>query len=218
MAALQLVPRISLNKILFTTDFSDYAERALPYAVGLARHYGGTVFVAHAIPPEPRRPLPLEPVPPELDELRYEARHAMDTFVRSAPLAGVRYEVVLEKGEIEPVFQDMIKNHAIDLVVIATHGRGGLKKLLLGSVAEEIFRTVDNGTDDLMNLAILGSGGRGPSLRKGLCERGSSLCPQGSEGRSDEGRSSRLAQGTGDAAVELSVRGSFARLNSAMYC
>ena len=142
MAALQLVPRVSLNKILFTTDFSDYAERALPYAVGLARHYGGTVFVAHAIPPEPRRPLPLEPVPPELDELRYEARHAMDTFVRSAPLAGVRYEVVLQKGEIEPVFQDMVKNHAIDLVVIATHGRGGLKKMLLGSVAEEIFRTV----------------------------------------------------------------------------
>jgi nucleotide-binding universal stress UspA family protein len=142
MAALQLVPRVSLSKILFTTDFSDYAERALPYAVGLARHYGGTVFVAHAIPPEPRRPLPLEPMPPELDELRYEAKHAMDTFVRSAPLAGVRYEVVLEKGETEPVFQDMVKNHAINLVVIATHGRGGLKKLLLGSVAEEIFRSV----------------------------------------------------------------------------
>jgi nucleotide-binding universal stress UspA family protein len=85
MAALQLVPRVSLNKILFTTDFSDYAERALPYAVGLARHYGGTVFVAHAIPPEPRRPLPLEPMPPELDELRYKAKRALDTFVRSAP-------------------------------------------------------------------------------------------------------------------------------------
>jgi nucleotide-binding universal stress UspA family protein len=81
-------------------------------------------------------------MPAELDELRYEAKHAMDTFVRSAPLAGVRYEVVLEKGETEPVFQDMVKNHAIDLVVIATHGRGGLKKLLLGSVAEEIFRSV----------------------------------------------------------------------------
>src|SRR5579864_4044706 len=142
MAALQLVPRISLNRILFTTDFSDYAERALPYAVGLARHYGGTVFVAHAIPPEPRQPIPLEPMPRELDELRYQAEHAMDTFVRSAPLASVRYEVVLEKGETELVFQEMVKKHGIDLVVIATHGRAGLKKLLLGSVAEEIFRSV----------------------------------------------------------------------------
>lgn len=142
MAALQLVPRISLNRILFTTDFSDYAERALPYAVGLARHYGGTVFLAHAIPPEPRRPMPLEPMPPELDELRYQAEHAMDTFVRSAPLASVRYDVVLEKGETELVFQEMVKKHGIDLVVIATHGRAGLKKLLLGSVAEEIFRSV----------------------------------------------------------------------------
>jgi len=142
MAALQLVPRISLNRILFTTDFSDYAERALPYAVGLARHYGSTVFVAHAIPPEPRQPIPLEPVPPELDELRYQAEHAMDRFVRSAPLASVRYDVVLEKGETELVFQEMVKKHGIDLVVIATHGRAGLKKLLLGSVAEEIFRSV----------------------------------------------------------------------------
>jgi hypothetical protein len=38
MAALQLVPRVSLSKILFTTDFSVHADRALPYAVGLERH------------------------------------------------------------------------------------------------------------------------------------------------------------------------------------
>lgn len=142
MAALQLVPQISLKNILFTTDFSDYAERALPYAVGLARHYGAAVYVAHAIPPEPRRPLPLEPLPPELDELRFHAAHAMDAFVRSAPLAGIRYEVVLARGETETVFEEMVKKHEIDLVVIATHGRAGLKKLLLGSVAEEIFRSV----------------------------------------------------------------------------
>lgn len=142
MAALQLVPQISLRNILFTTDFSDYAERALPYAVGLARHYGATVFMAHAIPPEPRRPLPLEPMPAELDELRFQAQHAMDTFVRSAPLAGVHYELVLERGDTESVFEDMVQKHHVDVVVIATHGRAGLKKLLLGSVAEEIFRSV----------------------------------------------------------------------------
>ncbi len=142
MAALQLVPQISLRNILFTTDFSGYAERALPYAVGLARHYGATVFVAHAIPPEPRHAIPLEPMPSELDELRFCAQRTMDTFVRSAPLAGVRYEVVLQKGATEIVFQEMVKKHGIDLVVIATHGRAGLKKLLLGSVAEEIFRSV----------------------------------------------------------------------------
>ena len=142
MAALQLVPRVSFSKVLFTTDFSDYAERALPFAVGLARHYGGAVFLAHAIPPEPWRPLPLEPVPSELDELRYQAEHAMDAFVRSAPLASVRYEVMLARGPIDLVFEDLVTKHSLDLVVIATHGRAGLKKLLLGSVAEEIFRSV----------------------------------------------------------------------------
>jgi nucleotide-binding universal stress UspA family protein len=142
MATLQLVPQVSLKNILFTTDFSDYADRALPYAVAMARRYGGTVFVAHALPAEPRSPLPLEPIPPELDDLRRHAEHAMDTFVRSAPLAGVQHEAVLERGEPEVVFPDMVETHHIDLVVIATHGRAGLKKLLLGSVAEEIFRSV----------------------------------------------------------------------------
>jgi hypothetical protein len=56
MAALQLVRRVSLSKILLTTDFSEYAERALPYTVGLARHCVGTIFVALAI--LPGRPLP----------------------------------------------------------------------------------------------------------------------------------------------------------------
>jgi nucleotide-binding universal stress UspA family protein len=142
MAALQLVPQITFKNILFTTDFSDYAERALPYAVGLARRYGATIYVAHAIRPEPRRPLPLEPLPRELDELRFQAAHAMHSFVNAAPLAGLHYEVVLARGETETVFQEMAIRHDIDLVVIATHGRAGVKKLLLGSVAEEIFRNV----------------------------------------------------------------------------
>ncbi|HLK33055.1 MAG TPA: universal stress protein, partial [Terriglobales bacterium] len=133
---------LSLKNILFTTDFSNYADRALPFAVGLARRYGATVVVAHVIPREPRHPIPLEPAPPELDELRFHAEHAMNTFVRFAPLSAVRYETVLARGDPELVFEDMVKKHQIDLVVIATHGRGGLKKLLLGSVAEEIFRTV----------------------------------------------------------------------------
>jgi hypothetical protein len=73
---------------------------------------------------------------------------------------------------------------------------------------KEIFPTVDNGTDDLMNLPISG-GGRGPSLRNRLRESRSSLFPQRGEGRSGECRSSRLAQGTGDAAGEMSVGCSF---------
>lgn len=72
-----------------------------------------------------------------------------------------------------------------------------------------IFRTVDNGTDDLMDLAIRG-GGRGPSLLERLCESWRSLFPQRRERGSGDGRSGRLAQGTGDAAARLSVRASLA--------
>ena len=65
----------------------------------------------------------------------------MEKFLRTAPL-DVRAEPFLRKGPHASVFADMVRTLNIDMVVTATHGRGGLKKLLLGSVAEEIFRSV----------------------------------------------------------------------------
>src|SRR5690242_14037744 len=66
----------------------------------------------------------------------------MEKFFKTAPLKNVRVESILRKGPHTSVFADMVRSLNIDMVVTATHGRGGLKKLLLGSVAEEIFRSV----------------------------------------------------------------------------
>ena len=68
MPTLDVPTQLSLKNILFTTDFSDYAGRALPFAVGLARRYGSTLFLAHALEPEPRYAIGLEAIPPELDQ------------------------------------------------------------------------------------------------------------------------------------------------------
>jgi nucleotide-binding universal stress UspA family protein len=59
-----------------------------------------------------------------------------DTF------AGINTEVLIEEGDIQSRLDKAIKEHNTDLVIIGTRGRTGLAKMLLGSVAEEIFRTV----------------------------------------------------------------------------
>src|SRR5207237_10717683 len=64
----------------------------------------------------------------------------MADILVSGKLRGVPHEVRLEEGNIWPVLAKLIDKHEIDLVVTATHGSGKVQNVLIGSVAEEIFR------------------------------------------------------------------------------
>ncbi len=130
------------KNILFATDFSDFAERAMPYVLGLARRYTATVFVIHAVPPEPRLAVPLDALPLEFDQVRYHAEMAMNQFLKIFPTRGVRFVPLVEKGDVDVVFPRAVADHSIDLIILATHGRRGIEKLVFGSVAEEVFRAV----------------------------------------------------------------------------
>lgn len=132
--------RVSLKNILLATDFSEFSQAALPYALAVARLYQSKVYVAHVIPPEAHLAVPLEPMPLEYDKNWRMAALHMDTFMGAGPLKDVAHEVLLEQGEFWDVLSDMIKKHEIDLIVLGTHGRGAIRKLLLGSVAEQVVR------------------------------------------------------------------------------
>ncbi len=140
MQTVEIGTRLALKRILFPTDFSQCAETALPYAVALARHYGSKVIVAHVLPPEPWPVIPHDAMPLSMDRSYTYGERAMADLLKSNPFPDVPYEVVLEKGEFWPVFDYIISKHAIDMIVMATHGRHGIRKFLLGSAAEEIFR------------------------------------------------------------------------------
>jgi len=131
---------ISLHNILFTTDFSFTSESALPLAASLARRYGATLVLAHVLASEPRLPMPIEPLPPQCDVDRQAAVDGMARMQSLEALSGVRHEGVLMRGDLWPNLETLIRERKIDLIVAATHGREGFSKLLLGSVAEQIFR------------------------------------------------------------------------------
>src|SRR5438045_1652060 len=139
MLATQPAVRIGIKNILFTTDFSAASEAALPYVTALAGWYGAKVIIAHAVPPEAVM-MPMEAIPLDLNFEWVNAERKMGAFVRNRPLAATKHDTVLQQGELWDVVSHLIERHEIDLVVLGTHGRQGLKKLVMGSAAEEIFR------------------------------------------------------------------------------
>ena len=126
---------IAVQNILVPTDFSSISRKALVYAAAVAKHYGSRLHVAHV--------LPLEVIwLPEqsLKKARHEAEEQMKAVVSAVELS-TQPNALLSEGDIAEVTPDLLKQHGIDLMVLATHGRKGLQRFMLGSVAEEIFRT-----------------------------------------------------------------------------
>jgi nucleotide-binding universal stress UspA family protein len=130
---------LSLKHILFTTDFTAASSAALPFAAGLARRYGANITVLHVVPPEPKIAVPLDVVP-DLDKVRITAEQQMSAFVNDASLHGISHDQLLERGPVWEEVSTVVDDRGIDLIVLGTHGRHGIKRFVLGSVAEEIFR------------------------------------------------------------------------------
>jgi len=103
----------------------------------------GKLFLAHVIPSHL-----FQFVSPELSEetlvkAKEYASAELRELVESVSLGGLVHEEILGEGQVWPVLQGIIKEKKIDLVAIGTHGRTSKERLLLGAVAEEIFRTAD---------------------------------------------------------------------------
>lgn len=132
--------RVRLSNILCATDFSSSSEAALLYAASIARRYNSQIYMAHVIRPDAYQLVPPEAAGAALEQTRRYAEHQMASLMVSGRLRDIPHQVLLGEGELWGVLSDMLTKHDVDLVVAGTHGRTGVRKLLLGSVAEEIFR------------------------------------------------------------------------------
>lgn len=129
-----------IKHILFATDFSDASIAALPFAAALARAFESEVHLLHLLMPEMYGFLPPEGLLAAVESLEADASARMKTLKAARSLHDVKVssaEVV--KGELEALLT-RIQDRNIDLLVIGTHGRRGFRRLLLGSIAEEIIR------------------------------------------------------------------------------
>jgi nucleotide-binding universal stress UspA family protein len=139
MGGIETVNEIKLNNILYLTDFSESAEAALPFVTAIAREYGSKVYACHILLPNVyvcMAPEFSDLVSPGLEQ----AAEAEMQRIESR-LTGLPHETIMERGsEIQGVVSRLVQENNIDLVVVGTHGRRGVQKLLLGSVAEGIWR------------------------------------------------------------------------------
>jgi nucleotide-binding universal stress UspA family protein len=133
---------ISLRNVLFATDFSDTSEAALPYAVAICRRFRSTLHTAHVIS-EANLLLMTGGVDyvsmgTIYEDAHTEAKEKIEEV--AARLEGIPHRAYVRHGQVWKNLADIINENEIDLIVVGTHGRTGLGKLLLGSVAEDILR------------------------------------------------------------------------------
>jgi nucleotide-binding universal stress UspA family protein len=131
---------VSLQHILVASDLSRCSHAALQHALGLAHGYGSHVYLFHAV-----SALGFDMAGPEawveaVDCAWRDARRLETELFLSRQLEGIRFNVIVRQGDLWPSLARVVKQHDIDLIVVGTHARGRIRKLLLGSVAETIFR------------------------------------------------------------------------------
>lgn len=129
--------------ILVPTDMSEGAEEALDYACELAKSFGATVHLLHALA------LPTLGVPElgvaltsnVIDSLMRENQAALQQIADRKRHQATFGAVLLKTGDARDVINQTAKEIAADLIVMGTHGRRGVSRALLGSVTESVVRT-----------------------------------------------------------------------------
>ncbi len=134
---------MEIKRILFPTDFSEGSANAIPYVVGMARQYGARLYILHVVYDIAKITgwyVPHVTVDELYADMETSARKEIERCcveelrgfkdVDRVLLRGVPYEEIIK----------FAADNSIDLIVIGTHGRKGLDRMLFGSTAEQVVR------------------------------------------------------------------------------
>ncbi len=124
---------IRVRKILYPTDFSPYSNQAYFHAVALAESHGASLTILYVFPGGFGAP---EAAGDGEDRSYWQEQLEQIRPVNEA----IRTEHVLLEGDPAAEIVNYVREAGFDLVVMGTHGRTGLERLLMGSVAEKVMR------------------------------------------------------------------------------
>jgi nucleotide-binding universal stress UspA family protein len=133
------------RKILVPLDGSALAEEALPYALHLIREMGGELVLLHVVTPvifaTPMHNIATADVWTTIYTQQQEEGAAyLAEVARREDIAAFHPEVLVQEGQVADVILSTVENQAVDTIVMATHGRGGIARWVLGSQADRIVR------------------------------------------------------------------------------
>jgi nucleotide-binding universal stress UspA family protein len=120
-----------LDNVLVATDFSPAFKTAVLYATSIARRHSSKLLLAHVVSSRSEN---------DLMDGRRAGQMEITEHLLANRLDGIQHELIVRSGDIWEILAQLIAERGIDLVVVGTRGRTGIRKLILGSVAENIFR------------------------------------------------------------------------------
>jgi len=136
----------AITRVLVPIDFSPSARAALEYATFVAARHGASLDVLHVweppgyVGPDALALLPVAAGQPGWEQTRAEVTREVDRFLAKAGDRPKHLSVRIEAGEPGDTILSVARDGGADLIVMGTHGRTGLSRLLIGSVAEAVLR------------------------------------------------------------------------------
>jgi len=134
-----------LRQVLLPTDFSGCANYALPYATAIARATGATIVCLHVVEPVVpavgytglAEPMPIADISEQLED---SAERELPRLTDREECAGLNVEEIIVHGDAAAEIVRVAAEREVDLIVISSHGRTGLGRIIFGSTAEAVVR------------------------------------------------------------------------------
>jgi nucleotide-binding universal stress UspA family protein len=136
---------INIRRILYATDFSPYSNQAYFHALNLARGYNASLTIAYVRSPTGLFPYSAEvgsSFPAVIDNQDDEREYWHEQLEQIRPLdERIRVQHVLLEGDPAEEIVRFATDSQMDMIILGTHGRSGLERLVIGSVAESVLRS-----------------------------------------------------------------------------
>jgi nucleotide-binding universal stress UspA family protein len=135
----------ALEKVLLPTDFSGCANYALPYAAAIARATNAAIICVHVVEPVVpavgytglAEPMPIADISEQLED---SAERQLPKLAECEEYAGLDVEEIIVHGDAAAEIVRVAAERGVDLIVISSHGRTGLGRIIFGSTAEAVVR------------------------------------------------------------------------------
>ncbi len=129
------------RSIVIATDGSENSERAISYGIEIAKMSGATVHAIYVVDTSSFSSIPMDAGWEAMYEiLKKEGEKAVSDVKENGEAAGVEVKEILGEGHPSNEIIDFAENNNADLIVMGTHGKSGIDRFLLGSVAEKVVR------------------------------------------------------------------------------